>query len=92
MAEKTEPAGDTDGLDPAEAECLLSWKCADGTVSSVGPLSRERAETLVQVYGRMYPDQTCWVQPLPREVEGLHLGRVRRSRALPVVGASDREH
>lgn len=92
MAVKAEPGDEAAGWGTAGTECLLSWKSDDGTVTSVGPLSRDRAEALLQVYGRMYPDQTCWVQPLPREVEDLHLGRVRRSRSLPLVEASDRDH
>jgi hypothetical protein len=93
MVEKLEPGGDAAGLGESAPDCLLSSKGPDGAVTSVGPLSRDRAEILVQVYGRMYPDQTCWVQPLPREVEALHLGRVRRSRStLPVVDTSYRDH
>jgi hypothetical protein len=74
------------------AECLLSYREADGSIASVGPLSRERAEALVQVYGRMYPDQAYWVEPLRKEVQDLHTGRVRRPRRLPVVAPSDRDH
>jgi hypothetical protein len=92
MTEKLEPGGDAAGVGDANRECLLSLKSADGTVTSVGPLSRDRAETLAQVYGRMYPDQTCWVQPLLKEVEELHLGRVSRNRSMPVVDASNRDH
>jgi hypothetical protein len=72
-----------DALTPGQGEdapCFLSYKDADGAVRSAGPLTRERAEALVQVWGRMYPQQTCWVEPLPKEVEALHLGRVRRRR------------
>ena len=65
------------------ALCLLAYRDADGVVSSVGPLSRERAEALVEVYGRMYPNQTCWVEPLPKQVETLQTGKVRRARLLP---------
>lgn len=92
MARKIDPGSEAAGPGPTGSECLLAWKSDDGTVTSVGPLSRDRAEILLQVYGRMYPDQTCWVQPLPREVEDLHLGRVRRSRSFPVVEPSDRDH
>jgi hypothetical protein len=58
----------------------------------VGPFSRERAESLVEVYGRMYSGQACWVQPLPHEVESLRLGRVRRSRAFPLLNGSAEDH
>ena len=61
-------------------ECLLTSKDADGSVRSIGPFSRERAEALVQVYGQMYPSQTCWVEPLAKEVLALHTGRVQRQR------------
>jgi hypothetical protein len=68
----------------ASAECLLASRDVDGSVRSVGPFSRERAEALVQVYGRMYPDQACWIEPLPKEIQDLHLGRVNRvSRPTP---------
>jgi hypothetical protein len=60
------------------AACLLALRGADGSVTSVGPLTRDRAEAMVLAYGRMYPDQTCWVEPLRQEVEALHVGRVRR--------------
>jgi hypothetical protein len=63
----------------ASAECLIASKDADGSVRSVGPFSRDRAEALVQVYGHMYPGQTCWIEPLPREIQTLHLGRVSRA-------------
>ena len=63
-----------------EAECLLTSKDADGSVRSIGPFSRERAEALVQVYGQMYPSQTCWVEPLAKEVLALHTGRVQKHR------------
>jgi hypothetical protein len=65
----------------SDTECLLASKDADGSVRSVGPFSRERAEALLQVYGRMYPNQTCWIEPLPNELKNLHLGRVSRLRA-----------
>jgi len=75
-----------------EGPCLLSWRGTDDVVTSVGPFSRERAESLVEVYGRMYPQSSCWVQPLPSEVESLRMGRVRRSRALPVLPGSNEDH
>ena len=76
----------------AGAECLLAYKDADGSVRCVGPLSQDRAEALVQVWGRMYPNQTCWVEPLLKEVRDLHTGRVRRPRLTAVLIRSDRDH
>jgi hypothetical protein len=69
--------------EPSDASFLVSWRGEDDAVASVGPFTRDRAESLVQVYGRMYPKQTCWVEPLPREVESLRQGRVRRLKAIP---------
>lgn len=74
------------------SECFLASRDADGSVRSVGPFSRERAEALVQVYGRMYPDQTCWVEALPEQVRTLHMGRVRRPRPVATAPSSDRDH
>ena len=76
--------------EPADSDCLVSWKGVDDEVTSVGPFSRARAELLVQVYGRMYPNQACWVEPLPSKVGSLHLGRVRRVR-VPNLAAPDGE-
>ena len=76
----------------ASVECLLAYKDADGSVRYVGPLSQDRAEALVQVWGRMYPNQTCWAEPLAKEVRELHMGRVQRPRRLPVVAASESDH
>jgi hypothetical protein len=73
-------------------ECLLTSKDADGSIRSIGPFSRDRAEALVQVYGRMYPNQTCWLEPLAQEVRALHTGRVQRHRGSPILAASDRDH
>jgi hypothetical protein len=73
----------------ATTPCLLASKEADGSVRTIGPFSQERAEALVQVYGRMYPNQTCWVEPLAKEIQGLHTGRVQRPRGLAVY---DRTH
>jgi hypothetical protein len=84
-----------DKLTPEPAistRCLLAFRCADGSVTSVGPLSRDRAEALALVYGRVFPDQTCWVEPLRREVEELHVGRVRRLGRASLAKASDRDH
>jgi hypothetical protein len=79
MGEKAKPAsGETD-----MADFLVSWKHPDGTISSVGPLPHDRAQNIVEVYGRMYPEQTFWVQPLPREIREARQGRVRRARRLP---------
>jgi hypothetical protein len=79
-----EPAGN--------ATCLLALRGADGSVTSVGPLTRDRAEAMVVAYGRMYPDQTCWVEPLRQEVEQLRVGRVRRLGRASFAKASDRDH
>jgi hypothetical protein len=84
---KGSPGGTADG-----AECLLASRDADGTVRSIGPFARERAEALVQVYGSMYPDQTCWVEPLPEAVQTLHTGRVHRHRRSSVLASTDRDH
>jgi hypothetical protein len=73
-------------------ECLLTSKDADGSVRSIGPFSRERAEALVQVYGRMYPAQTCWLEPLAKEVQALHTGRVQRHRHTRELGSISRDH
>ncbi len=73
-------------------ECLLASKDADGSVRLIGPFSRERAEALVQVYGRMYPSQACWIEPLPHEVQDLHLGRVSRLPRPTVGPPSDSGH
>jgi hypothetical protein len=84
---KGSPGGTADGT-----ECLLASRDADGTVRSIGPFARERAEALAQVYGHMYPNQTCWVEPLPEAVQALHTGRVQRHRHLPVLASIDRDH
>jgi hypothetical protein len=76
----------------SEASFLVSWRGEDEAVASIGPFTRERAESLVQVYGRMYPNQTCWVQPLLTEVGSLRQGRVRRERSLPVLPGSSEDH
>jgi hypothetical protein len=78
--------------DDSSLECLVAWKEADGTVGHAGPLSRDRAEALVEVYGRMYPGQTYWVESLPAEVGGLHLGRVRRARAFAALKPGGADH
>jgi hypothetical protein len=80
-----------EGETGAGAQCFLASQDADGSVRSIGPFPRERAEALVGVYGRMYPNQTCWVEALPEQVRALHLGRVRRLRSLPVLTPSDRD-
>jgi hypothetical protein len=76
----------------SEASFLVSWRGEDEAVASIGPFTRERAESLVQVYGRMYPNQTCWVQPLLQEVGSLRQGRVSRARGLPVLAGSSEGH
>jgi len=76
----------------AGTDWLLVSKDADGSVQSVGPFSRDRAEALVQVYGQIYPNQTCWIEPLLKEVQALHLGRVSRSSRLAVRPLSNRGH
>lgn len=73
-----------------EADCLVSWKGPDDTITSVGPFSRERAEALVQVYGHMYPGQT-WIEPLSPPVEAFHSG-VRRATRIPHLLRSEGEH
>jgi len=73
-----EDKGSPDGTGYGD-ECLLASRDADGTIRSIGPFARERAEALVQVYGNMYPNQTCWVEPLPEPVQTLHT-RVQRHR------------
>jgi len=82
MAEKANPPNSA-GDDKDLAEFLVAWKRPDGTISSVGPLPRDRAQSIVEVYGRMYPEQTFWVQPLPAEIQEARPGRVRRARRLP---------
>jgi len=79
MGEKAKP----EGADSELAEFLVSWKHPDGSISSVGPLPRDRAQSIVEVYGRMYPEQTFWVQPLPDEIQKARPGRVRRAHRLP---------
>ncbi len=71
-------AGGVDAL--GTPDCLISWKDKDGSVHSAGPLGRERAEMLVEVYGQIYPDETYWVQSIPPELEEMHCGRVSRPR------------
>ncbi len=88
MVERREPLR----AETAGTECLLASRDADGSIRSVGPFSRERAEALVQVYGRMYPNQACWIEPLPKEVSALHLGRVNRTPNLAPRESSDRGH
>jgi hypothetical protein len=87
MAEKRVPSSDLD-----EHPCFVSWRGDDQAVTSVGPFSRDRAESLVQVYGRMYPSQTCWVQPVPEAIGTLRLGRTRRPHALPILPGSAEDH
>ena len=84
-----------DGPTPAlarNATCLVALRGADGSVTSVGPLTRDRAEAMVLAFGSMYPDQSCWVEPLRQEVEQLHVGRVRRLGRASGAKASDRDH
>jgi len=79
MGEKVRDAADEfDG--EALRYCMVSWKEQDGSVRSAGPLPRNRAESLVKAYGQLSPPQTYWVEPMPREVDALHLGRVSRRR------------
>jgi hypothetical protein len=89
MVEESKRAQAGGGFD---TECLVTSKDADGSVRSIGPFSRERAEALVQVYGRMYPGQTCWLEPLAKEVQALHTGRVQRHRDARPHGSSSRDH
>jgi hypothetical protein len=76
----------------SEASFLVSWRGEDEVVASIGPFTRERAESLVQVYGRMYPNQAYWVQPLLQEVGSLRQGRVQRAKSLPVHRGSTEDH
>ena len=90
VGEERSPGETLDSLD--STECFLASQDADGSVRSIGPFSRERAEALVQVYGHMYPNQTCWVEPLPEQVQALHMGRVQPHRLLPVLASTDSDH
>ena len=75
-----------------DANCLLALRRSDGSVTSVGPLSRDRAEALVESYARPSSEGTCWVEPLRPEVEELHVGRVRRVGRPAVPKASQPDH
>ncbi len=71
------------GPDSDAADYVIAWRHADGTEGSSGPWARERAESIVEVYGRMYPGQTFWVEPLPKQILEARPGRVRRVRRFP---------
>jgi hypothetical protein len=43
-------------------------------------------------YGGKDPNPTCWVEPLHREVEELHVGRVRRVARGSLTKASGPGH
>jgi hypothetical protein len=82
---------DRSSNEPA-AECLVAWRDADGAVSHAGPLTRDRAEALVEAYGRLYPNQPYWVESLPDPLGRLRLGRVRGERALSRRKADGPDH
>ena len=71
---------DTAILAPGDTERLVSWLQPDGTVVSTGPLPKDRAESLADVYRRISPGQQYWVGPLPPELQAAREGRVRRRR------------
>jgi len=72
---------------PSDNECLVSWRQPDGTVVSTGPLPKDRAEGLADVYRRLSPGQQYWVGPLAPELRAAREGRVRRRR-FSVTGGS----
>jgi hypothetical protein len=62
---------------------VLSWRYPDGTVASGHPLPREQAEQLARVYGRMYPDQTFWLERSGLDTTAVGRVRRRRTQNLP---------
>jgi hypothetical protein len=85
MAEKMRTAAsELDG--EALRYCMVSWRERDGSVHSAGPLPRNRAQSLVEAYGQVFPHQAYWVAPIPSEIDALHVGRVSRRRNLPSHG------
>jgi hypothetical protein len=60
--------------------CMIFWKDTDGSARSAGPLSRTRAELLVKAYQEISPQRCYRVEPLPRELEMLQVGRIARHR------------
>jgi hypothetical protein len=66
----------------AHRNCMVFWKDSDGSARSAGPLSRTRAESLVKIYQEISPQRCYRVEPLPRELEVLQLGRITRHRSL----------
>lgn len=87
MGEKAKTPSAADA-DTSAAEFVVAWRHTDGTEGSAGPWPRERAERIVEIYGRMYPDQTFWVQPTPQQIREARPGRVRRARR-PAGSPSD---
>jgi len=71
-----------DGEAEAPRDCMIHWKDSDGSVRSAGPLSRSRAESLVNAYQDLSPQRCYRVVPLPRELEDARIGRTRRQRGL----------
>jgi hypothetical protein len=75
-----------------DADCLVSWRTAEGALVSMGPLPRERAESLAAVYRRICPQIDYQVCPLPPELQGARQGRVRRFRRPWLVDESGTGH
>jgi hypothetical protein len=50
---------------PSEALSVICWNGADGARVACCPLSRERAEAVVQAYARIFPRHTYWTEPVP---------------------------
>jgi len=70
----------------ARRDSMVYWKDSDGSPRSAGPLSRVRAESLVRVYREISPQRGYRVEPVPRELEVLQLGRIARHRRLARKG------
>jgi len=76
MDEKTRADADAE----APRDCMIHWMDSDGSVRSAGPLSRSRAESLVQAYQELSPQRCYRVAPVPRELETARAGRIRHHR------------
>jgi len=76
MDEKTRAEADAE----AKRNCMVFWKDSDGSLRSAGPLSRSGAEAMVNVYQEISPQRCYRVEPLPRVLEILQVGRIRRAR------------
>src|SRR5262249_22664654 len=70
----------------ARRDSMVYWKAWAGSPRSGGPLSRVRAESLVRVYREISPQRGYRVEPVPRELEVLQLGRIARHRRLARKG------